>query len=126
MARLIEQIIRDAPTERRKIHVPAWKGEALPDGDVYFRPRTKAVMEEALPRDDRDLSHGILSLYMLVATAEDVHGNRIFAEKDIDALREKADLSVLAPVEAFMWGTQAPDIKEAEKVIAADPISASA
>jgi hypothetical protein len=125
MARLIEKIIKDAPTERRKMHVPEWQGEALPDGDVYFKPRTKAVMEAALPTGDAEISHAMIGLYLLVATAEDVNGARIFEVRDIDGLREKADLAILTRVEAFMWGTQLPSPKEAEAAIQADPTSAS-
>jgi len=125
MARLIEQIIKDAPTERRKIHVPEWQGEALPDGDVYFRPLSKAALEDAMPKGNGTNPGMLAGLYLLVHTAEDVSGNRIFEVRDVDGLREKADLAVITRVESFMWGTQVPSIQEATAEIAKDPSSAS-
>lgn len=117
--RLIDKIIALAPTERRKLYVPEW------DVTLYFPALTKAQLEEAVPKDDVPRSALLEGLYLLVHTAQDEQGNRVFAQKDIDGLREKADLSTVTRVEAFMWGTIVPPLKEAEKEIQADPPSAS-
>jgi hypothetical protein len=118
--RLIDRIIAKAVTGTRKIAVPEWEAE------LYFEPLTRAQMEDAMPKDSVDRPATTQSLFLLVHMAKDAEGNRVFRPTDIEKLRQKADLSVLTKVEAFMWGTVLPSEKEVAAEIAADPPSASA
>ena len=107
--RLIDRIVAAAPTERRMIHVPDPGWEC----DIYFPALTKAQLEAAIPKNG-DRSVTMQSLMLLVHTAQDGAGNRLFQLSDIEKLRQKADLNVLTRVEAFMWGTVVPTVEEAE------------
>lgn len=115
--RLIERIIAQFPTERRKLHVPEW------EVDLYFAPLTKAEIEAAVPKNGAGQSNERQSLYLLVHMARDADGKPVFAERDIDALRERTDLHVLTRVEAFMWGTQLPTVKDAKAELKNAPSS---
>lgn len=116
--RLIDRIVATAVTERRKITVPEW------GVDIYFEPLTKAQLEGAMPKNGaRSLQ--TQSLLLLVHTAKDADGKRLFRMEDVELLRQKADLNVLTRVEAFMWGTLTPTVEQAEAELKENPPSAS-
>lgn len=118
--RLIDRIAIITPEERRKLTVPEW------GVDIYFRPITKSALDAAMPTDGVERPLSTQGLFLLVHTAEYEDGSKVFQRADIERLRTKVPLDVLTRVEAFMWGTQVPEIKEAEKIIESDPTSASA
>lgn len=116
--RLIDKIVAMAVTERRKLHVPEW------GVDIYFEPLTKAQLEAAIPKNGaRTLQ--TQSMLLLVHTAKDAEGKRLFRMEDVELLRQKADLNVLTRVEGFMWGTLTPTVEEAEQELKDSPPSAS-
>lgn len=117
--RAIDKIIALTPTERRKLHVQEL------DDDIYFRPMTKAEMDAAIPNDDVQRPQSTTGLFLLVHMAEYEDGSKVFKMTDIEKLRTRARLDIVNRLESFMWGTQVPEIKEAEKEIEADPTSAS-
>jgi Holliday junction resolvase RusA-like endonuclease len=118
--RAIDKLIALTPTERRKLHVPEL------NADIFFRPMTKAEMDAAIPNDDVKRPQSTTGLFLLVHMAEYEDGSKVFKRTDIDNLRMRARLDIVNRLESFMWDTQVPEIKEAEKEIEADPTSASA
>ena len=117
--RAIDKIVALTPTERRTLFVPEL------DATVYFRPVTKAEMDDAIPDDDVKRPQSTTGLFLLVHLAEYEDGSKVFKRTDIEKLRTRARLDIVNRLESFMWGTQLPEIKEAEKEIEADPTSAS-
>lgn len=117
--RAIDKIVALTPTERRKVYVPEI------DETIYFRPMTKAEMDAAIPDDDVQRPQSTVGLFLLVRMAEYEDGSKVFTKLDIEKLRTRSRLDIVNRLESFMWGTQVPEIKEAENAIEADPISAS-
>lgn len=117
--RLIDKIVAATPLDRRPLHIPEW------DTTLYFKPLTKAAMDAALPQDDVKRPPSTMGLFLLVESAEDEQGNKVFAKRDIEKLRTKVDLSVLNRIEGFMFGMVLPTITDAEGAITADPTSGS-
>lgn len=117
--RAIDKIVALTPTERRKVYVPEI------NETIFFRPMTKAEMDAAIPDDDVQRPQSTTGLFLLVHMAEYEDGSKVFKQTDIEKLRSHSRLDIVNRLEAFMWGTQVPDIKEAEKEIEADPTSAS-
>lgn len=117
--RAIDKIVALTPTERRKVYVPEI------DETIYFRPMTKAEMDAAIPDDDVQRPQSTVGLFLLVRMAEYEDGSKVFTKLDIEKLRTRSRLDIVNRLESFMWGTQVPEIKEAENAIEADPTSAS-
>jgi hypothetical protein len=117
--RAIDKIVALTPTERRKVYVPEI------DETIYFPVATKAEMDAAIPDDDVKRPQSTTGLFLLVQLAEYEDGSKVFKRTDIEKLRTRSRLDIVNRLEAFMWGTQVPEIKEAEKEIEADPTSAS-
>lgn len=117
--RAIDKIIALTPTERRKMYVKEL------DETIYFRPVTKAEMDAAIPDDEVERPQSTTGLFLLVHLAEYEDGSKVFKMTDIEKLRTRARLDIVNRLESFMWGTQVPMLKEAEKLIDADPTSAS-
>jgi hypothetical protein len=117
-SRFIDKLIAASPTARRKFTV---LGQ-----DIYVSPLTRAAMTEAMPKDGISRPPDYEGLFMIVHCAEKEDGSKLFEVKDIDALRERVSLELLQQIESGMLGALAPDEKEMEAVVQADPPSASA
>jgi hypothetical protein len=116
--RFIEKLIAASPTERQKFTV---LGQ-----DIYVRPMTRKVMSDAMPKDGAKRDPDYVGLFLLVHCAEDEAGNKLFAIKDIDALREAVSLALLQQIESGILGVITPSDADVERAVASDPPSASA
>lgn len=116
--RFIDKLVAASPTERRKITV---LGE-----DVYFRPLTRKALADAMPKDDVKRDADYVGLFVMVACAEDVDGNKLFKLTDVDQLRERVSVQLLQEIESAMMAAVLPTSKEADERITSDPPSASA
>lgn len=115
--RFIDKLIAASPTERRKITV---LGQ-----DVYFRPLTRKMLRDAMPKDDVEREPDYVGLFTLVHCAEYEDGSKVFAMTDIEDLRARVSVEFIRQLEAVMLGALAPSVNEAKKQIEADPPSAS-
>lgn len=118
--RLIDKLVGLTPTERRKFHF------AAADETLYFKTLTKAEMEAAIPQDGVERPRSTIGLLLLCHVCEYEDGSKVFKREDIERLRTKVGAQLVTQLEDFMWDTQLPPIKEAEKAIDANPTSASA
>jgi hypothetical protein len=116
--RFIDRLIAASPMDRRKT--------TLLGQDVYFKPVTRKALADAMPKDGVKREPDYVGLFALVAFAEAEDGSKLFAVKDIDALRECVAVDLVRQLEGFMMATILPDAQEADKTVAADPLSASA
>lgn len=115
--RFIDRLIAASPTARRKVMI---LGQ-----DVYFRPLTRQLLHDALPKDEVDRPPDYVGLFMLVECAEAEDGSKLFKRTDIEALRTKVSLALLTEIEQAMQGVLAPSEKEVAQEAKADPPSAS-
>lgn len=116
--RFIDRLIAASPMDRRKT--------TLLGQDVYFKPVTRKDLADALPKDDVKREPDYVGLFAIVAFAEAEDGSKLFAMKDIDALRECVSAPLVQQLEAFMMATILPDHAEADKIVSSDPLFASA
>jgi hypothetical protein len=118
--RFIDRLIAASPTARQKIRVL--------DQDVYFRPVTRKALADAIPKDDGGVERppDYIPLFVLVATAEDEQGNKLFALSDVDSLRERVSVQLIHQIEAAMMATILPSDDQVMAVVNGDPSSASA
>lgn len=116
--RFIEKLIAASPLERRKITV---LGQ-----DIYFQPLTRKGLADAMPKDDVQREPDYVGLFVLVHCAEAEDGSKLFEMKDIDGLRERVSVQLVQQIEQAMMATLLPPMADVEKLVAADPPSASA
>lgn len=116
--RFIDKLLAASPTARRKFTV---LGQ-----DIYVRPLTRKAMADAMPKDDVKRDPDYVGLFLLVHCAEAEDGSKLFAVKDIDALREGVSLELLQQIEAGVMGVLTPTPEQAAKDAQQDPPSASA
>lgn len=114
--RFIDKLVAASPTERRKVSI---LGQ-----DIYFTPLTRKQLAEAMPNDKMDRAPDYAGLFLLVQTAEDEAGNKLFKKTDIEALRTKVSLALLQQIESAMLGVQAPSMDTIAEEAAQDPPSA--
>lgn len=117
--RFIDRLIAASPLERRKIATVLGQ-------DIYVKPPTRKALNDAMPKDDVKREPDYVGLFLIVAFAEDRDGNKLFQVTDIDALREAVSLELLVSIEGAMMAAVRPSPKEADKLVTADPSSASA
>lgn len=116
--RFIDRLIAASPTARRKFTVL--------EQDIYVKPLTRKAMADAMPKDEVKRDPDYVGLFLLVHCAEAEDGTKLFAVKDIDALREAVSLELLQQIEAGIMGVIAPSTEQVAKDVQSDPLSASA
>ena len=116
--RFIDLLIAASPTGRRKVTIIGQ--------DIYFKPLTRAQINDAMPKDDVQRAPDYAGLFMLVAFAEAEDGTKLFRTTDIENLRSRVALPLVQQLEAAMMSTVAPSPKEAEQELTANPPSTTA
>jgi hypothetical protein len=117
--RFIDRLIAASPMERRKVATVLGQ-------DIWVKPVTRKVLADAMPKDGVERPADYVGLFVVVALAEAEDGSKLFTMRDIDALREGVYAELVRQIEGPIMGVLIPTPEETDKVIAADPPSASA